>query len=269
MSSRYPTSSGPPGLLMRPCRDEAERAVQQLRGNHRNIGVERHHPPAALTGEVDARDHEPASDALAPVLGTDADHAQVRLVRGERFGRPGTDPCVEFQGGGAGDDASIERDEHGRPIRAAGDVGHPLQVRVPAACIRSPVLVIGARRRRTRGSVFRCTNRPDLDLVGHPVTLRDRLLSRPDSTLQTMDPDTSNPGSGTTDGDGQYFRRAQALMARRAELFATVPSLSLERAAAVGPTPQDRAHGTRRSGGRQLSLPISRERGRRRARMLR
>ncbi|HEY6469892.1 MAG TPA: hypothetical protein VI434_08995 [Candidatus Dormibacteraeota bacterium] len=83
-----------------------------------------------------------------------------------------------------------------------------------------------------------------------------------------MHPETTTPDGGATDGDGQYFRRAQALMARRAELFATVPSLSLGRAATAGPMPEDRPE-AHRSGGRQLSLPISRERGRRRARMLR
>jgi hypothetical protein len=84
-----------------------------------------------------------------------------------------------------------------------------------------------------------------------------------------MDPDTPTVDCGASDGDGQYFRRAQALMARRAELFTTTPSLSLGHAAALGPTSQDRPKSSRRSGGRQLSLPIARERGRRRARMLR
>jgi hypothetical protein len=84
-----------------------------------------------------------------------------------------------------------------------------------------------------------------------------------------MDYETSTTDSGLTDGDGQYVRRAQALMARRAELFATAPALSLVRAPAAVPTAQERPQRTRRTGGRQLSLPLARERGRRRARMLR
>jgi hypothetical protein len=82
-----------------------------------------------------------------------------------------------------------------------------------------------------------------------------------------MDPETATPEFGPPDTEGQYFRRAQALMARRAELF-TSAALSLVRDT-PGPTPRDRPQGRRRTGGRQLSLPIGRERGRRRARMLR
>jgi hypothetical protein len=44
---------------------------------------------------------------------------------------------------------------------------------------------------------------------------------------------------------------------------------SLQQAAAGGAGQQERPLGTRRTGGRQLSLPIARERGRRRARMVR
>jgi len=84
-----------------------------------------------------------------------------------------------------------------------------------------------------------------------------------------MDYQTITPDSGLSDGDGQYVRRAQALMALRAELFTTAPVLSLVRVPAAVPTPQDRLQRTRRTGGRQLSLPIARERAGRRARMLR
>jgi hypothetical protein len=80
-----------------------------------------------------------------------------------------------------------------------------------------------------------------------------------------MDYENSTTDSGLTDGDGQYVRRAQALMARRAELFTRAPALSPTRA----PTAQDRSQRTRRTGGRQLSLPIARDRGLRQARMLR
>lgn len=84
-----------------------------------------------------------------------------------------------------------------------------------------------------------------------------------------MDDETLTPDSGMADGDGQYVRRALALMARREELFTAVPVGSLVCAPAAVPTPQDRPQRSRLTGGRQLSLPIARERGRRRARMLR
>lgn len=84
-----------------------------------------------------------------------------------------------------------------------------------------------------------------------------------------MDPTNVTQDRGMADGDGQYVARAQALMARRAELFASARTLPLESAPAYAPAIPARADRKRRSGGRQLSLPIARERGRRRARMLR
>jgi hypothetical protein len=84
-----------------------------------------------------------------------------------------------------------------------------------------------------------------------------------------MDPVARNQERGLPEADGLYLRRAEALMARRAELFTTAPMRSLQQAAAGGAGQQERPQGTRRTGGRQLSLPIARERGRRRARMVR
>jgi hypothetical protein len=85
-----------------------------------------------------------------------------------------------------------------------------------------------------------------------------------------MDQDTSTPGGGTTDDDGHYVARAQALMARRAELFMTAQAISLDNTTeAFVPAKAERPQRLRRTAGRQLSLPIAREQGRRRARMLR
>jgi len=84
-----------------------------------------------------------------------------------------------------------------------------------------------------------------------------------------MDPTNVAQDRGTAGGDGQYFARAQALMARRAELFAAARTVSTGGAPAFVPSMPDRAEPRHRTGGRQLSLPIPRERARRRARMLR
>jgi hypothetical protein len=84
-----------------------------------------------------------------------------------------------------------------------------------------------------------------------------------------MDDESATPGFDVTDNDGQYVRRALTLMARRAELFTAAPARSPVSVPAVVPTPQDRPQRPRRTGGRQLSLPIARERGRWRARMVR
>ena len=72
---------------------------------------------------------------------------------------------------------------------------------------------------------------------------------------------------GTT-VDVPYLRRAQALLATRSELFPAAPARSVWPAGTPGP-PQDRTGSSARRGGRQLSLPLPRERGRRRARMVR
>ena len=67
--------------------------------------------------------------------------------------------------------------------------------------------------------------------------------------------------------DGPYQRRAQALLATRAELF-VADARSVRLAGIPGP-PRDRTPSGARQRGRQLSLPLPRERGRRRARMIR
>ena len=70
-----------------------------------------------------------------------------------------------------------------------------------------------------------------------------------------MDTQTSGGEDVGLPGDGPYLRRAQALLAARAELFVAGP-------------PQDRAATLARPG-RQLRLPLPRERTRRRATMVR
>ena len=83
-----------------------------------------------------------------------------------------------------------------------------------------------------------------------------------------MDMQASGPIDAGAVVDGPYLRRAQALLATRAELFVVAQTRSVRLAGAAGP-PQNRAGDAVRSGGRQLSLPLPRERGRRRARMVR
>jgi hypothetical protein len=81
--------------------------------------------------------------------------------------------------------------------------------------------------------------------------------------------DTERSGSvDAVSGEGAYLRRAQALLAARGELFLAGPARSLRLAGVDGP-PQDRASSRLRQGSRQLSLPLPRERIRRRARMVR
>lgn len=68
--------------------------------------------------------------------------------------------------------------------------------------------------------------------------------------------------------DEPYLRRAQALLATRAELFAGAQTHRARLAGVSGP-PLTQAGVGVRPGGRQLTLPLPRERGRRRARMMR
>jgi hypothetical protein len=82
-----------------------------------------------------------------------------------------------------------------------------------------------------------------------------------------MDMQASGPVDAGAVVDGPYLRRAQALLASRAELFAGAQTRSVRLAGVAGP-PQNRAGGGVRPGGRQLTLPLPRERGRRRARMV-
>jgi hypothetical protein len=82
--------------------------------------------------------------------------------------------------------------------------------------------------------------------------------------------DDTTPAVHPQDGDvdGSYLRRAQALLAARAELFTALP-LGSPRFTGLVIARRDRVTARDRSGARQLSLPIPRDRGRRRARMLR
>jgi len=82
-----------------------------------------------------------------------------------------------------------------------------------------------------------------------------------------MDMQASGPIDAGAVVNGPYLRRAQALLATRAELFVAAQTRSV-RLAAVPAPPQHRAEAGVRPGGRQLTLPLPRERGRRRARMV-
>jgi hypothetical protein len=83
-----------------------------------------------------------------------------------------------------------------------------------------------------------------------------------------VDDDTSILQPPAGDVDGLYLRRAQALLAARAELFTTLP-VSSPRFTGLVIARRDRVTRRDRTGARQLSLPLPRDRGRRRARMLR
>jgi hypothetical protein len=82
-----------------------------------------------------------------------------------------------------------------------------------------------------------------------------------------MDMQVSGPVDAGAVVDGPYLRRAQALLATRAELFASVQTHPVRLAGVAGP-PRNRGGTGVRPGGRQLTLPLPRERGRRRARMV-
>jgi hypothetical protein len=82
-----------------------------------------------------------------------------------------------------------------------------------------------------------------------------------------MDTDTPTPAQHAGDADESYLRRAQALLAARVELFETLPAGST-RVAATPTAKRDGVALRERRAGRQLSLPLPRDRGRRRARML-
>jgi hypothetical protein len=83
-----------------------------------------------------------------------------------------------------------------------------------------------------------------------------------------MDDETPTPAPQPDSNDGTYLGRAQALMAARAELFVALPS-SLPRFAGIAVARRERVTSRDRPGGRQLSLPLPRERRGRQARMLR
>jgi hypothetical protein len=77
-----------------------------------------------------------------------------------------------------------------------------------------------------------------------------------------MDIETGTVSGAAAADEGSYVRRAQSLLAGRAELFAIAPS-RVTRA----PGPPQRQPG--RASGRQLALPLPRMRGGRRATMVR
>jgi hypothetical protein len=83
-----------------------------------------------------------------------------------------------------------------------------------------------------------------------------------------MDTETPGPVEGDIASDGPYLRRAQALLAARSELFLRGPGRAARLGGIAGP-PKDRAGSLLRQAGRQLTLPLPRERSRRRARMVR
>jgi hypothetical protein len=69
----------------------------------------------------------------------------------------------------------------------------------------------------------------------------------------------------TDHAEGLYARRAAALLAARAELFNDARSRSFSASVAAAP---ERRESRGRASGRQLTLPLPRERRARRARML-
>jgi hypothetical protein len=83
-----------------------------------------------------------------------------------------------------------------------------------------------------------------------------------------MDDNTPIPLPPVAGLDGSYLRRAQALLAARAELFTMLP-VGSPRFTGLVIARRDRVTARDRTRARQLSLPLPRDRGRRRARMLR
>ncbi|MGA8361248.1 MAG: hypothetical protein WB807_01945 [Candidatus Dormiibacterota bacterium] len=82
-----------------------------------------------------------------------------------------------------------------------------------------------------------------------------------------MDSETAAPVEAEIAGEGPYLRRARALVTSRSELFLRGPARSAWLNVA-GP-PEDRERSPLRQAARQLTLPLPRERTRRRARMVR
>jgi hypothetical protein len=83
-----------------------------------------------------------------------------------------------------------------------------------------------------------------------------------------MDDDTPIPTPPAVSLEESYLRRAQALLAARAELFTALP-LGSPRFTGTVIARRDRVTARDRTRSRQLSLPLPRDRGSRRARMLR
>jgi hypothetical protein len=82
-----------------------------------------------------------------------------------------------------------------------------------------------------------------------------------------MDTDPAASIDTAVAAEGPYLRLAQTLLAERAELFLPRPARSVRPAGVTGP-PQDRAGSLPRRAGRQLTLPLPRDRSRRRLRMV-
>jgi hypothetical protein len=80
-----------------------------------------------------------------------------------------------------------------------------------------------------------------------------------------MDTETRGAIDPAGTAEGPYLRRAQALLAARGELFLS----GAGRLAGTAGPPQDRPGSGFRRAGRQLTLPLPREKARRRARMVR
>lgn len=83
-----------------------------------------------------------------------------------------------------------------------------------------------------------------------------------------MDTDAAASMDAAVAGDGPYLRRAQALVAARAELFLVRAARPARLASVAGPA-RDRAESLPRHTSRQLALPLPRDRPRRRLRMVR
>lgn len=83
-----------------------------------------------------------------------------------------------------------------------------------------------------------------------------------------MDRDTAASIDTAVAGEEPYLRRAQALLAARAELFLARSARPPRLAGVAGPS-QDRAGSLPRQASRQLTLPLPRDRTRRRLRIVR
>jgi hypothetical protein len=77
------------------------------------------------------------------LVGIDAEHPDLRLVRGE-LRVVVLDPPVELQGGAPEDPAVLDRREHDGDVRASSDVGDQFEVPLPRLAVRE--LAIGERR---------------------------------------------------------------------------------------------------------------------------
>ena len=147
-------------------------------------------------------------------------------------------------------------------LGAAADVGDPARDTPPSRRAGCPELPVGPCGCLPGSSVFGFADRVDLDVVGHD----HRTRQAPVAVAARRPWTPRHPRARRRDAaEGSYLRRAQALIAARVELFVARP----RRLDAGRRSPAHRGIvATRAPAGRQLSLPLPRDRRRRRARML-